>query len=120
MKRDLDLIRTILMALEDAPTGWAPELKLNGYTDAQVGYHAYLVMDAGLARGSDVTTAGSEGPEALLSSLTWEGHEFVEAARDESRWQRAKGMVAEKGGGISLDVLKALLISLAKSALGLP
>lgn len=120
MNRDLDLIRKILMAIEDAPSGWAPDLKFNDYSDAQVGYHAYLIMDAGLARGSDVTTHGSDGPEALLSSLTWEGHEFVEAARDENRWQKAKGMVAEKGGGITLDVLKALLISLTKSALGLP
>lgn len=120
MKRDLDLIRKMLLAVEEAPSGWAPDLKFEGFADAQVNYHAYLLIDAGLARGADVTTHGSEGPEAILQSLTWEGHEFVEAARDETRWQKAKGLVAEKGGGITLDVLKALLVSLAKSALGLP
>lgn len=111
----------MLLAVEEAPPGWAPEeLVFEGFTDAQVSYHAYLLIDAGLARGADVTTHDSEGPEALIQSLTWEGHEFIDAARDESRWQKAKGMVAEKGGGITLDVLKALLVSLAKSALGLP
>ena len=120
MKRDLDLIRQMLLAIENAPAGFAPELRIEGYADAQVGYHAYLLIDAGLARGADVTTHGSEGPEAIIQSLTWEGHEFIEAARDESRWKKAKDIAASKGGGLTLDVMKALLISLAKSALGLP
>lgn len=120
VKRDLDLIRKMLLAVEEAPSGWAPRFEFEDYTDAQVGYHAYLLIDAGLAQGADVTTYGSDGPEALISSLTWEGHEFLEAARDESRWKKAQSIVAEKGGGVTLDVLKALLISLAKSALGLP
>lgn len=120
MKRDLDLIRKMLLAAEEAPSGFAPKFEFEGYTDAQIGYHSYLLIDAGLASGADVTTHGSDGPEALLSSLTWEGHEFIDAARDESRWNKAKSIVAEKGGGVTLDVLKALLVKLAKGALGLP
>ena len=120
MRRDLDLIRKMLLAVEEAPTGFAPDLKFEGHTDAQVGYHAFLLIDAGLAQGADATTHGSEGPEAIILNLTWEGHEFAEAARDESRWRKAKSIVAEKGGGITLDVMKALLVSLTKAALGLP
>ncbi|HTG32261.1 MAG TPA: DUF2513 domain-containing protein [Thermoanaerobaculia bacterium] len=120
MKRDLDLIRKMLLAVEEAPSGYAPDLEFEGYTDAQVSYHAYLLIDGGLARGADVTSHGSEGPEAILESLTWEGHEFIDAARDDSRWQKAKNIVAEKGGGITLDILKSLLTNLTKSALGLP
>jgi len=120
VKRDLDLIRKMLLAVEENSAGFAPDLKFEGYTDEQVGYHAYLLVDAGLARGANVTAHVSDGPEAIIQSLTWEGHEFIDAARDDSRWQKAKSIVAEKGGGITLDVLKALLISLAKSAVGLP
>lgn len=46
MKRDLDLIRKMLLAIEESPSGFAPELKFPGYTDAQIGYHAYLLIDA--------------------------------------------------------------------------
>jgi len=42
MKRDLDLIRKMVLAMEEAPTGYAPEPLFDGYTPAQVGYHAYL------------------------------------------------------------------------------
>lgn len=120
MKRDLDLIRKILLAIEDAPSGWAPDLKFEGYTDSQVGYHAYLLIDAGLAKGSDVSAMGSEGPEGMISNLTWTGHEFAEAARDETRWKKAIGLVAAKGGAVTLDVMKELLVSLMRATLGLP
>jgi uncharacterized protein DUF2513 len=96
MKRDLELIRKMLLTIEEADSGWAPsDLKLDGYTDAQIGYHAHLLIDAGLAHGDDVTTMGSEAPEGKITSLTWAGHEFVEAARDEGRWKRAMGTVAD-------------------------
>lgn len=121
MKRDLDLIRKMMLTIEDSASGWAPsELKFDGYTDAQLGYHAYLLIDAGLARGQDASTMGSEAPEGMITSLTWEGHEFAEAARDEGRWKEAMGTVAAKGGNVTLDVLKQLLVSYMKSTFGLP
>ena len=47
MRRDWDLIRTMMLTIEDSASGWAPsELKVDGYTDAQVGYHAYLSLPA--------------------------------------------------------------------------
>jgi len=120
MKRDLELIRKMVLAIEDAPSGWAPDLKFDGYSDAQVGYHAYLLIDAGLARGQDASTMGSDAPEGFITSLTWAGHEFADAARDETRWKKAMGVVQEKGGTVTIGVLTQLLIALTKGALGLP
>ena len=51
--------------------------------------------------------------------MTWEGHEFADAARDETRWKKAMGIVEEKGGAVTLDVLKELLLHLARMGLGL-
>lgn len=121
MKRDLDLIRQMLLAIEDAPSGWAPsDLSIPGYSAEQVGYHAYLLVDAGLANGSDASSMGSESPEGHITSLTWAGHEFADAARDDTRWKKAMGLVREQGGHITLDLLKQLLSSLMKAGLGLP
>lgn len=119
MKRDLELIRKMVLAIEDAQSGWAPNLKLEGYSNAEVGYHAYLLVDAGLAKGQDSTDQQSEGPEAHITSLTWAGHEFADAARDEGRWAKAMGVVAEKGGAVTLGVLTQLLVALMKGALGI-
>lgn len=62
---------------------------------------------------------GDEAPQGMITSLTWAGHEFAEAARDDARWKKAMGLVAEKGGSITLDVMKDLLVSLMKSTFGL-
>lgn len=63
---------------------------------------------------------GSQAPKGMITNLTWEGHEFAEAARDERRWKNAMGIVAERSGNITLDVMKQLLVSLMKGTLGLP
>ncbi len=121
MKRDLELIRKIVLAIEDDPSGFAPgDLKFEGYTDEQVGYHAYLLLDAGFAKGEDISSMDSDAPEGFISSLTWAGHEFADAARDETRWRKAAGIVQEKGGNVTIGVLTQLLVSLMKDALGLP
>ena len=121
MIRELDLIRKMVLAIENSPTGYAPrKLSIDGYTPDQVGYHAYLMIDAGLAEGNRVDHGGSTGPEAMLRTLTWAGHEFADAARDETRWKKAMGMVQEKGGSVTLTVLTELLKSLMEGALGLP
>ena len=121
MKRDLELIRKMVLAIEDAPSGWAPQdLKIEGYTDEQIGYHAYLLVDAGLAKGEDASTLGSPSPVGFISRLNWAGHEFADAARDETRWRRAMGFVQEKTGTVTIGVLTQLLVSLMKGALGLP
>ena len=120
MKRDLELIRKMVLAVEDSPSGWAPQsMSFSGYSAAQVGYHGWLLIDAGLAKGADTTDQQSEGPEAMITSLTWAGHEFADAARDDSRWQKAMGAVRERGGAVTLAVLTQLLVSLMKSAFGL-
>jgi hypothetical protein len=123
MRRDWDLIRKIILAIEDAPSGWAPELSevtLDGYAKAQIGYHAWLLIDAGLAKGSDVTCSSSMAPEGMIMNLTWAGHEFAEAIRNDTWWKKAMDDVKEKGGNITIDILKQLLATIIKAAFKLP
>lgn len=121
MMRDLELIRKIVLAAEDSSSGWAPDpLEIEGYTDAQISYHCYLLMDAGLAKGVDLTTSGSDGPEAQITQLTWAGHEFAASARNEQFWKKAMNLVQKSGGSITLGVLIELLGGIMKGAFGLP
>ena len=123
MKRDMDLVRKILMACADHEHGSAPALQVGGYSDEQIGYHVYLMMQAGLVEGADITDLACQSPQAMLTSVTWEGHEFLEASRDDGLWTKAK-QAAGSTGGMVLSVLKSVLIDLAtkaaKKAAGLP
>lgn len=62
---------------------------MEGYTGDQVGYHIWLLGQAGLMKVADVTPLDSSGPVAIPLNLTCEGHDFVAAARNDTNWSRA-------------------------------
>jgi hypothetical protein len=116
MKRDMDLVRKILMACSDHEHGRAPaNLQIAGYSEEEIGYHAYIMNEAGLVRATDITNMGSPSPAAFIVSLTWDGHDFLEASRNEGLWSKAK-QAAGSTGGMVLGVLKSVLIDLATQA----
>src|SRR4051794_5974000 len=98
MQRKMDLVRAILMKFENNPSGWVPRnFGIEGFPPEQVGYHAHIMMQEGLIEGSDVTNLESNGREAIPTSLTWKGHEFLDLARDPERWNQAKAIIARIG-----------------------
>lgn len=111
MKRDMELVRKMVLLMEDQPDGWAPrEFDLPGYTDGQIGYHAYLLVNSGLATGDDVTNTKSSGPEYMLSHLTSAGHDFAESARTQYIWDEVMVDMREKGiASAALEVVKKAL-----------
>ena len=86
MKRDMDLIRKMLLAIEADEHGFAPKIEIDGYTQGDIGYHAVLLGEAGLAIVSNITTFGAKSPQAIVNRLTWEGHEFLDASRENQIW----------------------------------
>jgi hypothetical protein len=120
MQRDMDLIRKILLAVEEAPEGFATEdLIVDGYSDEAVGYHSFLAVEAGLAAGVDVTPDDAASPQAVITRLTWAGHEFLDAARDETRWREARRAIGDRAGSATFQVLSSVLAELTKKSLGL-
>ena len=119
MRRDMDLAREIVLALEghDSYTGFQ-NIGVEGYTEDQVSYHVMLLNEAGLIEAVDLSTMSGVSWKPVR--LTWEGHEFLDASRDESRWSKAKSALAKVGGGLAYEVLKDFLISSMKQAVGLP
>jgi len=118
VKRDWDLIREILLAIEARCDGGAinqAELDITAAGAQAVSYHLALLHEAGLIDAIDV--GSHDGDDFLVRRLTWDGHEFLDAARDETTWKQAKAVVAQKTGSLSFGVLKALLVKLATDLL---
>jgi len=119
MKRDMDLIRAMLLAIEAENHGFAPEkIEIMGYDQEQIGYHALLLGEAGLAIVREVTTAGGKSPQAIITRLTWAGHEFLDASREPRIWNQAKDTIG-KIGSASLPIWIALLTKLIENKVGL-
>jgi hypothetical protein len=53
----------------------------------------------------------------LPRRLTWLGHEFLDAAREDLRWGQAKRLVLEKTGSVSFATLQQVLVELMKRSL---
>ena len=110
MRRDMELVRKMVLAVEARPAGHAPALHIDGYDDAQVGYHAYLLVDSGLAAGFNDGDQGSPGPTYRITRLTSAGHDFAESARNEHIWDEVTEQVRKKGlVSATIDVFKKLL-----------
>jgi len=114
MQRNMDLVRAILLRIESGSSGWAPQnFGIEGFPPEQVGYHAHIMMQEGLIEGCDVTNSESPGPEAIPTSLTWKGHEFLDLARDPVRWNQARATIAKVGSApisVWMKVLTDLVV----------
>ena len=118
MQRNMDLARAILLRLEQCPyTGGWHEIDLDGYSSEDVAYHIHLLHEAGFIDAINLTTMGSPHPDWKPKTITYLGHEFLESSRDETRWQRAKGLIKEKGGAMTFDALKLVLSELVRRSL---
>ncbi len=113
MKRDLDLARQLLLDIENHGTDCSVSVlrsDSNHQTDERVRYHLRLLIDAGLLKEIDRTSAGIP-----CVRLTHDGHELLELARSESRWREAKYACQERIGGLSLTVIRDFLLRWAVS-----
>jgi Hypothetical protein (DUF2513) len=114
MKRDMSLIRLLLLRLERDE-----EVELSAYSEDQVIYHSALAVEAGLVDGA-IRTDQHGYPNGVASiRLTWKGHDFLDAARNESVWKKATGVVRSKGLSLTFDLLKELLTSTIRHEIGL-
>lgn len=112
MKRDMDLIRELLLAIEkqdENPDGWIDfdQLGLSDYPLKMLSYHVMLLKQAGLVEAQDFADPNPDGFLWLPKTITWNGHEFLDTIRDPEIWRRTRES-ARRAGGFSLDIVKGL------------
>ncbi|MCY4429487.1 MAG: DUF2513 domain-containing protein, partial [Rhodospirillales bacterium] len=118
VKRDMDLIRGILLEVEAAEPGKFiryPECG-KGHPQRVVAEHMELLADEGLVE-ANITHLGA-GPVCIIKRLTMAGHDWLDVARDPILWNRAKQQITEsKLESVSLEVMKNVLTALAQQAI---
>ena len=75
MKRDMNIIRGVLMRIEESQGAVAT---FTG-DDAQ---HVALLVDAGFVEAHILKMDGRGVVRAVVERLTWSGHDFLDAMRD--------------------------------------
>lgn len=122
MKRDLDLSRKLLLAMEGSDV----DLHSNSLArdldqdESVVAYHILLLKEAGLVQAAVHTNRrglSSHPDAAIMQRLTHVGHEFIEAVRSDTFWNRLKQYVAEKGLEVTIDTARKAIPGLINAAL---
>lgn len=109
MKRDMDLIRELMLKLEDLPMEVgrivhippdAVEIQVTGYEMDQIDYHLSLLRKAGFVDTGGVNVGNGIG----FRGLTWAGHDFLDSVRSPDVWNRTK-QAASAAGGFTVELL---------------
>ena len=148
MRRDLDMMRDLMLEIENRAHG-DPFVRIRNCTPDQLRseaaalgllpigsdldenelaaadperYHqAQLLCEASFIR-EDVYSASRRGPftdEFNIERLTNDGHDFLDSIRDDSIFAKVKEKLGIIGGAASLAAIKALADTLVKEVLGL-
>jgi len=118
MKRNWDLIRKILLKVEETP---APnQLKLKDFPNEdgyEITYHIQLLIDAGLIDATINGTTSLDPNDFLLRRLTWQGHEFIDSIKNKTIWDKTKAIFKEKGVSMTFETVKTVAVKIATTFL---
>lgn len=130
MKRDMDLVRCILLQVEKAEN----YLTLNDlfqardnqkgceYTDNEIIYHVELLFAQGFIDGYLRCDMNGDIIENQMCGLTWDGADFLESMRDQRVWNKAKEVIKKTVGSTTFEVVKQtctlVAAQMVKSSLG--
>jgi hypothetical protein len=120
MKRDMELIRELLLKLEALPMGLGdamvitpedPCVAVTGYDVVQINHHMDLIHEAGFI--DDGGRSGGPMLGFIFRGLSWRGHEFLDTVRSPEVWRRTKEGAA-KAGATGFQVVLQLAAAYGK------
>lgn len=107
MKRDWELVREILLAVEALESSMQAlrSSEVGGYEPEIAAYHIHMLIEAGLIHGQCFQS--TSGPrQCSARELTWAGHEFLDRIRSRSNWSKTVSLIREKGLDLSFETIK--------------
>ena len=124
MKRDMDLVRYILLKVESADRPiWVSELVCDMWPKNVVTYHLEMMDAHGLIDGHAFKAAGDVTVKYRVDVITWDGYDFLDSIRDDGVYEKTKRVISDTVSSVTLDtfkeVAKMIAIGMIKSAIGM-
>ena len=113
MKRDMNLVRDILLKMEQYPFnhGVISNFRIDGISEEDLEYHLTIMDDASL-----IEVSRAEGAIWPIR-ITWEGQEFLENARNDEFWNNTKKHIRKKALPATIEVFKMIFSEIIKSSI---
>ena len=117
MKRDFDLIREILLKVEEKNfKSSLRKINIYNYSKDDIEYNVKLLIDNDFLEGTVAYT--SSGLLLSIGNMTYQGHDLLDSMRDKNFFDKVKEYAKEKSVPLTLDTIKAVVPALVKSLLG--
>lgn len=113
MERNMELIRKILLYIEENYIDVALyDIEIEGYDFKTIAYHCKICYEAGLISSYGDNYGDNEIISFGVSSLTWQGHEFLENIKDDTIWSKTKNVMNEKGINFTIKAIEQIATKL--------
>lgn len=108
VKRDLDLVRSILIYVENADDEVdADDMATERWPIETVAYHVRLMAHHGLVDVSqDIRDMNGSTIELTVAGITWDGQDYLDSIREPKVWDRVKRTLTGTVGSTTLDVVR--------------
>jgi hypothetical protein len=106
MKCDMNLIRQIAFQIESA-TGpiSSQQISIGDFSPQEIAHHCEMMNDRGLIVAHSTKTMRDPHPMFCISRLSPLGHDFVNAARNDTVWNKVVRTVKNRLGDLSIQLL---------------
>lgn len=109
MKRDMDLIRNLLIKVEEVYEPGADsinfsKIRIDGYDDKVIAEHLLLMKEAGLIRNINAKQYVTGSTMLSIGNLTNEGYDTLEKFRNDTVWNKTKEIARDKGLPMLIDI----------------
>jgi DNA-binding PadR family transcriptional regulator len=114
-------MRAVLFRVEGLPLDKQAVVRAEDFPDyppETVVYHFDLLEQAGLVFAS-IQKHNHNRRVGLVFDLTWQGHEFLDAIRRETVWQKIQGRIKHDGASMPFELIKAAAIQLVREVMSL-
>lgn len=120
MRRDIELIRQLLLKLEDqkiAPNvtrSLRPaDLQIEGYDIDVIVLHLDMLTNSPYLKNSKIDTGGN----LLFMGISWEGHELIDAIREKDVWKETLENARKNGSTETISFIFEIAKSVIKKQL---
>lgn len=121
MKRNLELIRHILITIESSSKTriCIEDFETAEYDAATISYHINLLLDCDYVDASKIPVCRCPYDTFVVHRLTSQGHDYLDSVRDEHIWEQTKKQIGKVTSSVSLDVIKAVSGKIVLGLLGI-
>lgn len=88
------------------------KIEIAGHGAQEISYHVMLLHESGLLKATDSSDFGEFD---WKQCVTYEGHEFIEAAKSDTVWHKAKESVIRSTGTLIPEALTLAVSATIKS-----